>query len=69
MARPLPDGVGGAFVVWEDRRSGDTDVYAQRVNPSGTMLWAKNGVAVCAADSSQFVRSIVADRSGGAIIG
>jgi hypothetical protein len=28
----LPDGSGGAIVVWTDSRSGNPDVFAQRVN-------------------------------------
>jgi len=33
------DGAGGAFVAWQDRRSGTNfDIYAQRINPSGVTL-------------------------------
>lgn len=64
------DGVAGAIVAWVDPRTSlRPDVYAQRVDSLGAVKWASDGVAVCAADSSQFVRSIVADKSGGAIIG
>jgi hypothetical protein len=30
-----PDGVGGAFVAWKDDRSGNADIYAQRVDAAG----------------------------------
>ena len=30
-----PDGVGGAFMPWEDIRSGETDIYVQRLTGSG----------------------------------
>jgi hypothetical protein len=33
------DGAGGAFVAWQDRRSGTNyDIYAHRVNPDGAVL-------------------------------
>ena len=34
---PVPDGAGGAIVVWDDWRSGKTDIYAQRVTASGQL--------------------------------
>ena len=35
------DGAGGAFVVWQDMRSGtNEDIYADRVNPNGVVLSA-----------------------------
>ena len=32
-------------------------------------MWTPNGVAVCAADSGQFLKTMIADKSGGAILG
>jgi hypothetical protein len=29
------DGFGGAFIVWEDRRNGDYDIYASRIDMDG----------------------------------
>ncbi len=43
----VPDGEGGAFVVWEDDRNADTDIYAQRINSGGNLLWGPGGVPVC----------------------
>jgi hypothetical protein len=43
-----PDGTGGAFVVYTDTRSGDSDIYAQRFDVNGNLLWGTGGVAVCA---------------------
>ncbi|MCK4349860.1 MAG: T9SS type A sorting domain-containing protein, partial [Candidatus Krumholzibacteria bacterium] len=34
-AEPISDGAGGAFLVWEDRRSGDYDIYASRIDTDG----------------------------------
>jgi hypothetical protein len=34
-AEPVGDGEGGAFLVWEDRRSGNYDIYGARVDSDG----------------------------------
>ena len=60
----VSDGAGGAIVIWVD--SGD--IYAQRVNGSGNLLWATGGVAICTAPNTQSYSSIVSDGTGGAII-
>ncbi|MBI5169479.1 MAG: T9SS type A sorting domain-containing protein [Candidatus Eisenbacteria bacterium] len=33
----VSDGAGGAVLAWQDRRGGDDDIYAQRVNGSGVL--------------------------------
>lgn len=64
------DGAAGAVVAWFDPRTNSRgDVYGQRVDSLGTAKWTENGVPICAADSTQFVKTIVSDKSGGAIIG
>ncbi len=65
------DGAGGAIVTWDDCRSpGDfsSDIYAQRVNAAGQVLWAPDGVALCTAANGQIQPRIAADGTGGAII-
>lgn len=62
------DGAGGAIITWYDQRSGNYDVYAQRISATGAVLWTANGVAVCTAASTQFSPRIVSDGAGGAII-
>jgi hypothetical protein len=62
------DGSGGVIAVWEDHRGASADIYAKRVNASGTLQWAVNGVAVCAAANDQTVPRLVADGAGGAIV-
>jgi hypothetical protein len=65
----VSDGKGGAIVVWTDHRNGTTyNIYAQRVDSTGTPKWAANGVAICSATGFQSHPKIVADGSGGAII-
>ncbi len=65
----VPDGAGGAIIAWEDHRSGGyDDIYAQRVDAGGTLLWVSTGVAISAAAFHQDVPVMVSDGSGGAII-
>ena len=64
-----PDGQGGLIVAWEDWRGGTTpDIYAQRIDASGAMLWTAGGVVVCGAARVQNATLVVADGSGGAVI-
>ncbi len=62
------DGAGGATIVWTDRRSGNTDVYGQRVDHDGAAAWTANGAAVCSGPDDQGTPGTVADASGGAIV-
>ncbi|MDR9459680.1 MAG: hypothetical protein RI591_05985, partial [Dehalococcoidia bacterium] len=64
----VSDGSGGAIIVWQDYRGGNTDIYAQWVNPSGVPQWTANGVAVCTAQGDQWMSVVVADGEGGAIV-
>jgi hypothetical protein len=66
--RSVSDGAGGAIVTWEDSRSGNSDIYAQRISAAGAVQWTANGVALCTATGSQQTPTIVADGAGGAII-
>jgi len=63
------DGAGGAVLAWEDRRAGgDPVIYAQRINGSGTTLWAEGGIPVCSL-AGWYVSPIIApDGAGGAVI-
>jgi len=66
----ISDGLGGAILTWQDYRSnnGFADIYAQRVNSSGAMLWTANGVSVCNQAAAQRGPKLVSDGSGGAFI-
>ncbi len=67
--RVISDGAGGAIIVWRDGRSGsDTDVYAQRINASGAVQWAPNGVAVCTSAGDQDEAVLALDGFGRAYI-
>lgn len=67
----VTDGARGALIAWTDNRTSNKwpDIYAQRIDSSGVAAWAANGVAVCTADSAQLLRTLVADKTGGAILG
>ncbi len=58
-----PDSIsGGAYICWVDGRSGnDYDIYAQRIDSAGNMLWALNGVAVCTAPGNQSAPDLLSD--------
>ena len=65
------DGSGGAIISWYDDRTGNQDIYAQRIDASGATQWttaAAGGVAVCTLTSNQMTPEISSDGSGGAII-
>lgn len=64
----MPDGTGGAFLVWADARSGSPRVYAQRVDGAGLPIWAADGVAICSAAGGQTLPQLVADGEGGILV-
>jgi hypothetical protein len=61
------DGSGGAIITWQDKQSGKSEIYAQRMSATGNPMWTANGIPICTQDSS-FNPVIVSDGSGGAII-
>jgi hypothetical protein len=67
-AQVVADGTGGTITVWQDTRNGSTDIYAQRISATGTLLWAVDGVPLCNAAFDQQNPKIVTDGSGGAVI-
>jgi hypothetical protein len=64
----VADGAGGAIIAWTDSRSGNFDIYAQRVTGPGVPMWTSNGVAVCSAFDDQSVLSIASDGASGAVV-
>lgn len=66
----VSDGAGGAIVTWEDFRSGifNSEIYAQRVGPTGAVQWAADGVPVVVAPGLQTGPVAIADGSGGMIV-
>ncbi|MEI6489094.1 MAG: T9SS type A sorting domain-containing protein [Bacteroidota bacterium] len=61
-------GNGSAIIAWQDDRNGNADIYAQKVDSSGNLLWALNGVGVCTTSNNQRKPALTSDMNGGAII-
>jgi hypothetical protein len=67
----MPDGAGGALVVWGDERHEmDRDIYAQHITATGALAagWPAGGRAVCAAPFDQLSPVAVSDGAGGAYV-
>ena len=64
----VEDGSGGVIVTWHDIRSGNRDIYAQRINADGEVLWAKDGIPIYTGEGEQGWPVSVSDAVGGAII-
>jgi hypothetical protein len=64
----ISDGAGGAIITWQDNRNGNLDIFVQRVNAWGFVLWTTNGLAVCTAAGEQYSPMIASDGEGGAIV-
>src|SRR6185295_6109630 len=62
------DGAGGVIAAWADGRGANSDVYAQRLNPSGAPQWTANGVQVCGATADQRFPSLCNDGASGGIV-
>ncbi|MGD1048411.1 MAG: CARDB domain-containing protein [Candidatus Krumholzibacteriaceae bacterium] len=61
-----PDGLGGMLCVWQDSRSSQLKIYAQRVDANGNLLWTTNGVLV--GFNPSYHPWICPDGAGGAYI-
>jgi len=56
------------IIVWDDYRGTDYDIYAQRLDIHGNLLWGTGGIPVCSNSGDQSNAKVVPDGSGGAII-
>ncbi|MEA1972174.1 MAG: hypothetical protein U9N34_02615, partial [Candidatus Cloacimonadota bacterium] len=58
------------IVAWVDYfyESGETDIYVQKVDSDGQLLWQEGGIPVCTAEDMQNELAIVTNNIGGAII-
>jgi len=68
LPRSISDGAGGVFIVWEDYRSGDADIYAQHLDAAGTPLWTPNGIVVVSQTGAQESPVLTKDGAGGLIV-
>ncbi len=69
-AQVVPDGLGGAIIVWQDTRHVNQDIYAQRVTATGEIApgWPADGVPVCTHPAAQLLTSVAGDGEGGVLI-
>ncbi len=66
--RALPDGAGGAFIVWQDGSGISAgDIRAQHLNGDGTLVpgWPAGGLGVCTAPGVQVGPHLGSDSHGG----
>jgi len=64
------DGAGGAIVAYNYRREegGKWDIYVQRIDADGNVLWGPDGVPICMEVYIPHEVGMVEDGAGGAII-
>ncbi len=63
----VTDGSNGVVIGWQDGRTDAGDVFAQRLNVSGTALWSLDGRPVSTAADAQGGVTVAPDGSGGGI--
>jgi hypothetical protein len=67
-ARAIADGQGGAIFSWRhEGATADADIFAQRVDATGQLLWNSGGQSVCEATGVQEAVAVHGDGAGGAI--
>lgn len=59
---------GSIIFVWSDVRDGQRDVYAQKIDTTGTLLWGIGGMAVTSIAGRQEDPVAITDGNGGAFI-
>ncbi len=64
----VPDGQGGAITSWADYRDSKINIYAQRVDSTGSVQWPTNGVVVVDTTGTQAFHVMTPEGSGGAIL-
>ncbi len=62
------DGLGGAIIAWEDRRATLYNIYAQRVNANGSILWQVDGIEVRSGSEPAWSPRLETDGANGAIL-
>jgi len=64
----IADGKNGVLIFWQDWRNDAGDIYGQRVETSGNLLWGATGVEVNRAAGKQAEPQAVSDGEGGAFV-
>jgi hypothetical protein len=64
----ISDDDGGAIIVWEDTRSGVSNIYAQKIDRFGNVYWNEGGIKLCQSEKNEINPKLVKDTKGGAIV-
>lgn len=62
------DNAGGAYIVWEDLRDDDLDIYAQHIDADGDISYEPNGIPVGKAIREQRHPALISNGAGRAIL-
>ncbi|MBS1492452.1 MAG: T9SS type A sorting domain-containing protein [Bacteroidetes bacterium] len=67
--RGISDGNFGSIITWDDRRAGTSiyDIYAQRIDSNGNLLWSADDILVSNAAGNQYSPKIVKTNDGAII--
>ncbi len=67
--RIVADGYGNAIILWQDTRNDPltNDIYVQKVDADGNLLWNITGEPVCENPAGQIQSRLNADGTGGAV--
>ncbi|MBM4399646.1 MAG: hypothetical protein FJ041_04880, partial [Candidatus Cloacimonetes bacterium] len=70
MPKGLNAGNNCVIIAWEDHRLDyDTsDIYIQKLDAGGNLLWNPSGIPVCTEDYRQYDVALISDNNGGCII-
>ncbi|MBW6516022.1 MAG: T9SS type A sorting domain-containing protein [Candidatus Cloacimonetes bacterium] len=66
----VPDNDGGAYIIWQDQRSGTIDIYGVHIDSDGNNYpgWPENGLALASGPGNQQNHTFWEDGQGGAIL-
>jgi hypothetical protein len=59
-----PDGNGGCYIAWVDKRDGVEDIYGQRLDGNGQAQWTANGMPICNAVGIQTSVRVASSMNG-----
>src|SRR5262249_14970282 len=63
------DGAGGAIAAWTDSRTDPAlDVFAQKIDDTGALVWDPGGVAVSTGPGAQILPVIAGEPDAGALV-
>mgnify|MGYP002638551507 FL=1 len=59
---------GELIFAWSDTRTGDRDIYVQKIDTTGQLLWGETGIRATVSDGRQEDPVMVSDGAGGAFL-